>query len=313
MSNSVHPTAVIDPRARLAQGVAVGAYSVVGAEVGLGPDVELGHHVVLEGRVVVGARTRIGHGSIVGAPPQDLKFKPGTPSGVRIGEDTVIREYVTIHRATAVDGWTEIGNSCLLMSMSHIAHDCKLGNDVIIVNYAGLTGHVQVDDRATVSGLSGIHPFTRVGTYAYIGGCSKVVQDVPPFVIVDGAPATARSVNVIGLRRGGVGAEDRREIQAAFRIVYRSGLSPATAVRRIRAEVRMSAFITRLVEFLETSKLGICGPAARAEGSGADAEVEPGEDLATALDPPTPPVGAAGRGQRPGTPRRQQRDVERIF
>ena len=302
MTDSIYTTAVIDPRARLAEGVTIGAYSVVGPEVELGSGVELGHHVVLEGRVIVGARTRIGHGSIIGAPPQDLKYKPGTPSGVRIGEDTVVREYVTVHRATIPEGWTEVGNSTLLMSMSHVAHDCKIGNHVIIVNYAGLTGHVQVGDRATVSGLSGIHPFVRIGAYAYVGGCSKVIQDVPPFVIVDGAPATARSVNVIGLRRGGVGAEDRRQIQAAFRILYRSGLSPVTAIRRIRAEIPMVSLVARLVEFVENSKLGICSPARWEEaGGGSDLErgTKPGEALDVATGVPVPP---APPGQRPGYP-----------
>ncbi len=283
MNNLINPTAVVDPRARLAEGVTIGAFSVVGPEVELGPGVGIGHHVVLEGRVVVGARTRIGHGSILGAPPQDLKYKPGTPSGVRIGEDTVIREYVTIHRATFPQGWTEVGHSALVMSMSHIAHDCKIGNHVIIINYAGITGHVQVEDRATVGGLSGIAPFARIGTYAYIGGCAKVVRDVPPFVIVDGVPATARSVNVIGLRRGGVGAEDRRQLQAAFRILYRSGLSPAAAIRRISAELALTPFIARLVEFVESSKLGICAPYRGAQaGGGQDttaAGMELGEDL----------------------------------
>jgi len=146
------------------------------------------------------------------------------------------------------------------MSMSHIAHDCKIGDEVVIINYAGLTGHVQVEDRATIGGLSGIRPFARVGTYAYIGGCSKIVQDVPPFVIVDGAPATARAVNVVGLRRGGVGPGERRQIQAAFRILYRSGLPPTAAVRRISGELPMTPFLARLVEFVESSKLGICGP-----------------------------------------------------
>ncbi len=283
MTSSLHPTAVIDRRARLDEGVRIGAYSVVGPEVELGTGVEVGHHVVLEGRVVVGARTRIGHGSIVGTPPQDLKYRPGTPSGVRIGADTIVREYVTIHRATTPDGWTEVGDSAFLMSMSHIAHDCKIGNHVIIVNYAGITGHVQVEDRATVSGLSGIHPFTRIGTYAYIGGCSKVLQDVPPFVIVDGVPATARAVNAIGLRRGGVGAEDRRQIQAAFRILYRAGLSPMTAIQRISAELPMTPFIARLVEFVQTSKRGICGAyggsKVRGELDFAATGMKSGEDL----------------------------------
>ncbi len=268
MTSALHPTVVIDRRARLGGGVTIGAYSVVGPEVELGTGVEVGHHVVLEGRVVVGARTRIGHGSIVGAPPQDFKYRPGTPSGVRIGEDTIIREYVTIHRATTPDGWTEVGDSALLMSMSHIGHDSKIANHVIIINYAGIAGHVQVEARATVGGLSGIHPFARIGTYAYVGGCSKVVQDVPPFVIVDGAPATVRAVNAIGLRRGGVSLEDRRQIQAAVRILYRAGLAPATAIRRISAELPMTPFIAGLVEFVKTSKLGICGPYRGATGGG---------------------------------------------
>lgn len=286
MSSTLHPTAVIDPRARLAEGVTIGAYSVVGGEVELGPGVEVGHHVVLEGRVIIGARTRVGHGSVIGAPPQDLKFKPDTLSGVRIGADTIIREYVTIHRATTPGGWTEVGDSCFLLAMSHVAHDCKIGNHVIIVNYAGITGHVQIEDRVTISGFTGIHPFARIGTYAYIGAGSMVHQDVPPFVIVDGAPATARSVNAIGLRRGGVSAEERRQIQAAFRILYRSGLSPAGAIRRIRAELPVTPHISHLVEFVATSKLGICGPyrpprAADAPEAG-EPEIESEADMHTA-------------------------------
>lgn len=257
----IHPTAVVDPGARLAAGVGVGAYSVVGPEVELGPGCEVGHHVVLEGRVKVGAGSRIGHGSIIGAPPQDLKFREGTPSGVRVGASTVIREYVTIHRATREEGWTEIGDECLIMSTSHIAHDCRLGNRVIVINYAGLTGHVEVEDGATVGGLTGIHPFTRVGSYAYIGGCSKVVQDVPPAIVADGAPATARAVNVLGLRRAGVDAETRRQLQAAFRILYRSGLTPRSAVERIRAELAPAPLVSHLAEFVAASRRGIIGPA----------------------------------------------------
>ena len=192
-AEGIHPTAIVDPRAQLGPAVSVGAYSVIGPDVVLGAGCQVGNHAVLEGAVRVGERCRIGHGTIIGAAPQDLTYREGIPSGVRIGEDTVIREYVTIHRATREEGWTQVGRNCLIMSMSHIAHDCVIGDYVIIINYAGLTGHVQVEERATVGGLTGIHPFARIGTYAYIGGCSKVVQDVPPFVIADGVPATARS------------------------------------------------------------------------------------------------------------------------
>lgn len=275
MAEGIHPTAIIDPRAELGPGVGVGAYSVIGSDVALGAGCQVGHHVVLEGAVSVGERCRIGHGTIIGGAPQDLKYREGTPSGVRIGAQTVIREYVTIHRATRENGWTQIGEHCLVMAMSHVAHDCVIGNHVIIINYAGITGHVRVDDRATVGGLSGIHPFARIGAYAYIGGCSKVNQDVPPFVIADGVPATARSVNVIGLRRGGVGTEDRRLIQAAFSILYRSGLAPGAAVGRIKADLPPNLLITCLVEFVETSKLGIVGSHRPAAGSElAEAEEE---------------------------------------
>jgi len=273
-AEGIHPTAIVDPRAELGPGVSVGAYSVIGPEVILGAGSQVGHHVVLEGTIRVGERCRIGHGTIIGGAPQDLKFREGTPSGVKIGVETVIREHVTIHRATRENGWTEIGQHCLIMASSHIAHDCQIGNHVTIINYAGLTGHVRVDDRATVGGLSGIHPFARIGTYAYIGGCSKVNQDVPPFVIVDGVPATARAANVIGLRRGGVGAEDRRLIQAAFRILYRSGLTPASAIQRIRGELAPTPFIARLVEFVETSRRGIVG----AHGPVAGSEVPEAEE-----------------------------------
>lgn len=255
----IHPTAVIEAGAQIEPGVEVGAYTVVGPEAALGEGAVIGHHVVLEGTVRVGRRVRIGHGSVVGSPPQDLKFREGTPSGVMIGDDTVVREHVTIHRATAENGWTRIGSGSLIMASSHIAHDCKIGDHAIIINYAGITGHVEVQDYAVVGGLTGIAPFVRIGVYAYIGGCSKVVQDVPPYVMVDGAPATARCVNAVGLRRAGVGPETRKAIQHAFRILYRSGLSPRRAMEHIRDEVPSSPFVNRLIEFIEGSKRGICG------------------------------------------------------
>jgi UDP-N-acetylglucosamine acyltransferase len=255
----IHATAVIDPGAELAPGVRVGPYSVIGPEVRIGPDTQVGAHVVLEGRVTIGARCRIGHGALIGGAPQDLKYREGIPSGVRIGDDSVIREYVTVHRATREGHDTRIGQHCLVMASSHVAHDCVLGNHVIVINYAGLTGHVVVEDHATVGGLTGIGPFMRIGTFAYVGGCSKVNQDVPPFVIATGAPATARSVNVVGMRRGGIDAEGRRQVRAAFRILYRSGLPPGAALKQIRAELGGHPLVARLAEFVESAKRGIIG------------------------------------------------------
>ncbi|HEY2993482.1 MAG TPA: acyl-ACP--UDP-N-acetylglucosamine O-acyltransferase [Methylomirabilota bacterium] len=259
MTETIHPTALIDPRARLGAGVHVGAYTVVGPDVTLEDDVELGHHVVLEGQVVLGPRVRIGHGSVVGGVPQDLKFKEGTPSGVRIGSGTVLREHVTVHRATTPEGWTEIGRDTLVMGLAHVAHDCRLGDGVIVINYAGLTGHCQVGDRATIGGLTGFVPFTRVGTGAYVGGMAKVNADVPPYMLVDGQPATARAVNVIGLRRAGMPAPERRALQDAYRLLYRSGLAPKRAVERIEAEVPKCAPVIELVDFIAgATRHGIC-------------------------------------------------------
>jgi UDP-N-acetylglucosamine acyltransferase len=256
----IHPTAVVDPGARLGDGVVVGAFSVIGPDVTLEADVEIGHHVVLEGTVEIGGRARIGHGSVLGGAPQDLKFKPDTRSGVRVGPGTVVREHVTIHRATTPGAWTEIGRDCLLMAGSHVAHDCHLGDGVIVINYAGITGHCVIGDRATIGGLTGLHPFTRVGEHAYIGGCSKVNADVPPYILADGAPATARGVNVIGLRRAGMTADDRRALQEAYRLLYRSGLAPHTAVERIRETLGTRAPVVTLLEFVVSARRGICGP-----------------------------------------------------
>lgn len=259
MTEAIHPTALVDPRARLGARVRVGAYTIVGAEAVLGDDVELGHHVVLQGRVELGDRVRVDHGGVLGGVPQDLKFKDGTPSGVRIGAGTVLREYVTIHRATTPEKWTEIGRDCLIMGLSHVAHDSRLGDGVIVINYAGITGHCQIGDRATVGGMVGMVPFTRIGTGAYIGGMAKLNADVPPYMIVEGQPATARGVNVIGLRRGGMAAAERRTLQDAYRLLYRSGLAPRRALERMREELPACPPVLTLLDFIAAAtRHGIC-------------------------------------------------------
>ena len=273
-ADGIHPTAVVDPKAIVAPSAKVGAFSVIGPEVTIAADAEIGHHCVLEGRVEIGERARIGHGTVLGGRPQDLKFKDGTPSGVRVGADTAIREYVTVHRATRAEEWTEIGSGCLIMAMSHVAHDCRLGDGVIVINYAGITGHCVIGERATIGGYVGIVPFVRVGAYAYIGGCSKVIADVPPFVLADGNPAGAHGINVVGLRRAGMNAADRRLLQDAYRVLYRSGLAPLRAVERIRQELPASGPILKMLEFIAGSRRGICGLA------------QPGSSLADARPSP---------------------------
>ncbi len=273
----IHPTAIVERGAEIEAGTAVGPYSIVGRAVRIGPRTEIGAHVVLEGRVTIGARCRIDHGAVIGGVPQDLKYRDGLPVGVTIGDDTAIREHVTIHRATHEGHDTLVGSHCLVMASSHVAHDCVVGNHVVIINSAGLTGHVTVEDHATIGGLSGIHPFVRIGTHAYLGGCSKTLQDVPPFLIVTGVPATARGINVIGMRRGGIDAEGRRQVQAAFRILYRSGLAPGAATARIKTELGEHPLVGRLVEFIEGSRRGIVGAgwvAGAAEGDAPPEERE---------------------------------------
>jgi UDP-N-acetylglucosamine acyltransferase len=278
VNDRIHPSAIIDPRATLGDDVTVGAFSVIGPDVTLDAGVTIGHHVVLEGAVVVAPNASIGHGSVIGGVPQDLKYKPGVPSGVRIGAGTVVREHVTIHRATTPEGWTDIGADCLLMATCHVAHDCRLEDSVIVINYAGLTGHCVIGAKATVGGYAALAPFIRVGAYAYIGGCSKVVADVPPFMLVDGTPAVVRSVNVIGLRRSGMPAEQRGRLQSAYRLLYRSGLAPRSALERIRAELPGGEPIDALLEFIAGARrYGICGPPRRGEG---DVEAESAGDTA---------------------------------
>jgi UDP-N-acetylglucosamine acyltransferase len=274
----IHPSAIVDPRAELGAGVRIGAFSIVGPEVVLGADVEIGHHVVLEGRVVMGRGARVGHGSLVGGVPQDLKFKADTPSGVRLGAGAVIREYVTVHRATRPDGWTEIGEGCLVMAMSHVAHDCRLEPGVILINYAGVTGHCELGERATIGGMSGVVPFTRVGALAYVGGHSKVTADLPPYMIAEGSPATVRSVNVIGMRRAGIGPRDRRLVQDAHRLLYRSGLPPRSALERIQSDLPATPPLERLIEFITASRRGICGPPREATPEGGAEPLPVGRD-----------------------------------
>jgi UDP-N-acetylglucosamine acyltransferase len=257
----IHPSAVVDRRARLGPGVRIGAGAVIGPEVTLGAGTEVGHHAVLEGRVEVDEHVTIGHGAVIGGRPQDLKYRDGTPSGVRIGRGTVIREYVTVHRATTPEGWTEIGRECLLMALSHVAHDCRLGDRVILINYAGITGHCVIGDQATIGGYTGLVPFTRVGRLAYVGGQGKLTRDLPPFMLADGNPAVVHGVNLVGLRRAGVPADERRAIQEAHRILYRSGLAPRRALEGLRRELPAIPVVEALIDFVASARRGICAGA----------------------------------------------------
>ena len=260
----IHPTAVVDARAELGPGVQVLPHAVIGPEARLGEGVEVGAHAVIEGRVTVGAGARIGAGAVLGGAPQDLKYREDTVSGIVIGEGTVLREHVTVHRAARPGGDTRIGRHCLLMAGCHVGHDCVVGDHVVLINAALLAGHVLVEDRVTVGGGAGVGQFLRIGTYAFLGGNAGLNQDLPPFIMARDLPARAYAVNVIGMRRGGIEPGDRRRVQEAFRILYRSGLGPRAARARLKAELGGHPLVDRLLAFIEGSRAGIVKGSRRA-------------------------------------------------
>jgi UDP-N-acetylglucosamine acyltransferase len=230
----IHPTAIVDPRAQIGSDVEIGAYSVVGPDVKIGDRTAIQSHVIIEGAVEIGIDNVIGHGSIIGAPPQDLAFQPQTRSGVRIGDSNVLREYCTIHRGTSEGSSTVIGDGNFLMVGVHLGHNCKLGNDIVIANNCLLAGHVQIDDRAFVGGGTTFHQGMRVGRLVMAQGSSAFGKDIPPFVL-----AAERNyvfgVNVVGLKRAGFSPADRDEIKRAFRLLYTSGHNTRQALAAAEA------------------------------------------------------------------------------
>ncbi len=245
----IHPTALVHPQARLHPTVQVGPYAVIGPGVEVGEGTVIGPHVVLEGQVRIGRRNRIHAGVVIGCEPQDRHFR-GEPSSVVVGDDNVLREYVQIHRATGEGAATVIGDRNYIMSMVHVAHNCRLGSDIVIVTGCGLAGHVRVDDGTQIGGMAGVHQFVRIGRLSMVGGMAKLTTDVPPFVMVDGVPARARGLNRVGLRRAGVPAEEVDRLHRAFRLLYREGLSVSHAVERIVAELGTEGLVGELVAFL---------------------------------------------------------------
>ena len=221
---TIHPTAIVDERAELGVGVEVGPYTVIGPDVKIGDHTRLGARVTIEGYTTVGADCELFTGAVIGSVTQDKKYKGGK-TYLRIGDDNKIREYVTINPGTAEGTQTVIGHHNLIMAYAHVAHDCQVGNDVTLANAATLAGHVVISDHAIIGGLSAVHQFGRIGTLAIVGGCSKVVQDVPPYMMVDGHPAKAYGLNVVGLERANFPREERALLKKAFKIVFRSRLS----------------------------------------------------------------------------------------
>ncbi len=253
----IHPSAVVSARARFGRDCYVGPYSILGDEVELGDRVRLESHCVIEGRTVIGEGTRIFPFVSIGLAPQDLKYG-GEPSETRIGRRNQIREFVTIHRGTVGGGMlTQVGDDCLIMAQAHIAHDCILGNGVIMANAATLAGHVIIEDRANVGAYSGIHQFCRVGQEAYVGGYSVVVKDALPFALTVGNHARCYGLNTTGMKRLGYSREVIAALHHAFRLLLSAKLNTSQALARIREEITGSKEVDALVNFIESSKRGV--------------------------------------------------------
>jgi len=256
---NIHKTAVIHRDSKISHGVSVGPYSVVEGGVTIGDNVRIGSHCVVTGQTTIGRNCKVYTGAVIGSTPQDKKFSYDDNVFLNIGENNVIREYVTINPGT-LDGdcKTVIGSNNLIMAYSHVAHDCIIGNNCVMANAATLGGHVTLEDNAVIGGLSAVHQFVRLGRLSIIGGCSKVVQDVLPFSMCDGHPAAAININTVGLKRAQVSPETILNIKKAFRILFRLGLSRAHAMEKIANEIETCPEIEHLVFFAKTSKRGLC-------------------------------------------------------
>ncbi len=253
----IHPTAIIHPGARIGDGVEIGPYSVINDRVSIGDGTHIGPHVVVQGPTTIGSRNTIFQFCSIGAIPQDLKFNMEETELI-IGDNNTFREFVTINRGTAGGGAkTVIGSHCLLMAYTHIAHDCLVGNGVIMANNATLAGHIRIDDHAIVGGISGIHQFVHIGSYAMIGGLSGVSKDVPPFTLAVGQRATLHGLNLTGLKRHGFPAASISKLKAAYKLLFRSSLPTEDAVRNIDTDGLGCTEVRTLVDFILHSERGV--------------------------------------------------------
>jgi UDP-N-acetylglucosamine acyltransferase len=253
----IHSTAIISPKAELDSNVDVGPYTIIAENVFIGSGTTIGSHVVIEPYVTIGQKCRVFQYAALGAIPQDLKFG-GEVSYVKIGRGCIIREFVTVHRGTNMGGGvTEIGEECLLMNYTHVAHDCMIGRRVVLANNATLAGHITIGNHCTIGGLSAIHQFTKVGEYAFIGGKTGVPKDIPPYVIASGERARLHGLNQVGLKRHGFSQKTISELKKAYRIVFRIGLTLNQAIERVKAEVDQNPEVVRFIEFIKSSERGI--------------------------------------------------------
>lgn len=252
----IHPTAIVHPEASIGANCDIGPYCVISEQVEIGDDCRLHSHVVIEGRTILGRGNEIFPFACIGLKTQDLKWNGGA-TYTRIGDFNTFREHVTVHSATSDGASTILGSHNHILAYSHIAHDVKLGNHIIMSNVATLAGHVSVEDYAVVGGLAAVHQFCRIGRMSIIGGCSKVVQDVPPYMLADGNPAQTRAINKVGLERNGIAEASQAALKKAHRILFRDGLTISNALKRIEEELPACFEIQHLLAFARASERGL--------------------------------------------------------
>jgi UDP-N-acetylglucosamine acyltransferase len=257
MAARIHPSAIVESGAQVGPGVEIGAYAYVGPQVVLGEGTVLHHHASVEGNTIIGKACEIFPYACIGGKTQDLKFRGGNP-GLRIGDRNVFREYVTIHCATNDGDFTRLGSSNVLLANCHVAHDCILGDSIVMSNGVVLAGHVIVENHVVMGGYGGVHQFCRLGAYAMLSACSKLVHDLPPFFIADGMPAEIRAINRVGLERNGFTAEQLERVKLIYRTVYRDGLNRSQALEKLAAHPEAaSAEFARVLAFAKSSERGL--------------------------------------------------------
>ncbi len=256
---TIHPSAIVSAKANLGENVSIGPYAVIEGDVEIGNDSIIEHHATVKGKTVIGNSCKIYPYALVGTDPQDLKHKGGQ-SELIIGNHTVVREYVTISRGTELDGgFTRIGSHNFIMAYAHIAHDCQLGNHIILSNGVTFAGHCEIADYAIIGGLSAVHQFCRIGRHAFIGGTSGVSQDIPPFVLANGNHTRLYGLNKEGLKRRGFSAETLKSLNQAYRIIFRTtGLSLKKAIEQVENELEVIPEIQEMIDFIKSSKRGVC-------------------------------------------------------
>ena len=258
METGIHKTAIIDPKASIDEGVQIGPFCIVGEGARLKKGTRLISNVIIEGNTEIGENCTIHPFAGIGLPPQDIKYKD-EKTGVKIGSNNIIREYVTVHRASVGgDGITEIGSSNFLMAYVHIAHDCKIGSNVVMANLATLAGHVVIEDYAVIGGIVAIHQFTRIGTYAMVGGFSGVGQDIPPYTMASGPRAKLFGLNSIGLKRNNFPDSTINDLKKAYRILFREKHTLKDALKKVQKELPQTDEMKNFVKFIEKNKRGIC-------------------------------------------------------